>query len=154
MDVVGLPWGGVGAVMREAALFAAAGFLLLGAGDLAVDLLWLLLRVSRRVRQPRREPEPTKGQADPRLVLFVPAWDEAAVIAPMIRATLAAYRCPDVRLYLGCYPNDRATAAAAGTIDDPRLRIVVGAVPGPTTKADCLNTLWRALIADEAAGIM
>ncbi len=26
-----------------------------------------------------------------------------------------------------------------------------GGVPGPTTKADCLNALWRALLRDEAA---
>lgn len=129
MDVVGLPWGGVGALMREAALFAAAGFFVLGVSDLAVDLLWLLLRISRTARRPPRDADLASGESgDPRLVLFVPAWDEAAVIAPMIRATLAVYRGPDVRLYLGCYPNDRATAAAAGTIDDPRLRIVVGAL--------------------------
>ena len=31
------------------------------------------------------------------------------------------------------------------------MKIVVGPEPGPTTKADCLNRLWRALLADEAA---
>ena len=34
---------------------------------------------------------------------------------------------------------------------DSRIRLVVGPRAGPTTKADCLNTLWRALIAEEQA---
>ena len=29
--------------------------------------------------------------------------------------------------------------------------MAVGATPGPTTKADCLNSLWRAALAEEAA---
>ena len=42
-----MDWGGpiltsLDVVMREAALFAAAGFVVLGAGDLLVDARWLL----------------------------------------------------------------------------------------------------------------
>jgi adsorption protein B len=150
MAVAGL-WGGVEASMRETALFAAAGFLVLGLGDLAVDLVWAVLRLKRRSEA--ADPRPTRP-ARRTLALFVPAWDEAAVIGPMLRTTLAAYRGVDFRLYLGCYPNDPATAAAAAAavVGDPRIRIIVGARKGPTTKADCLNTLWRALAADEAAG--
>ncbi len=33
---------------------------------------------------------------------------------------------------------------------DARVRLVIGAAAGPTTKADCLNTIWRALLRDEA----
>ncbi|MBB5711961.1 adsorption protein B [Sphingomonas xinjiangensis] len=33
---------------------------------------------------------------------------------------------------------------------DPRVRIVVGSAPGPTTKAACLNAIWGAMRADEA----
>jgi adsorption protein B len=88
------------------------------------------------------------------IVVFIPAWDEAAVIGPMLRATLARYRYADYRLYVGTYPNDGATigAVAAAAWGDARVRLVIGEAPGPTTKADCLNNLWRALLADEAAG--
>ena len=34
---------------------------------------------------------------------------------------------------------------------NPRLRLVVGPAPGPTSKADCLNRLWEAMLAEEAA---
>ncbi|MGJ3628817.1 glycosyltransferase [Sphingomonas sp. MMS24-JH45] len=41
---------------------------------------------------------------------------------------LLRYRHDDYRLYVGCYPNDRATidAVAAVVADDPRVRLVVG----------------------------
>jgi adsorption protein B len=146
MDVGGLLGSGLETLMREAALFAAAGFAVLGASDLAVDLLWAFVALTGAT------PPPPLPPADRRLALFVPAWDEAAVIAPMLRTTLAAYEGVDMRLYLGCYPNDPATAAAASVLEDARLRIVVAGEAGPTTKADCLNTLWRSLLADEAAG--
>jgi hypothetical protein len=38
--------------------------------------------------------------------------------------------------------------AAAG---DPRVRLVVGDQPGPTTKAGCLNWIWQAMLDDERA---
>ena len=36
---------------------------------------------------------------------------------------------------------------------DPRVRLVGGTKPGPTTKAECLNRIWLAMLADER-GIM
>jgi adsorption protein B len=142
-------WGVLETLMRETALFAASGFLAIGASDLAVDLIWAAAIATRR---PAAIRPPSAAEARRRLALFVPAWDEAAVIGAMLRTTLAAYRGVDFRLYVGCYPNDRATAAAAASPPDRRVRIVIGPSDGPTTKADCLNTLWRALLADEAAG--
>jgi adsorption protein B len=141
--------GVVEVLMRETALFAAAGFLAIGASDLAVDLIWAASRPWRRAA-PDRPPSPE--EAGRKLALFVPAWDEAAVIGAMLRATLAAYEGVDYRLYLGCYPNDPATADAAARVAGPRIQIVVGPRAGPTTKADCLDTLWRALAIDEATG--
>ena len=139
------------AVARETMLFAAIGFLLGGLDDLAVDLAWLATWRARCIRtlpalldsyttQPRR------------IAVFVAAWDEAAVIGAMLRTSLARFDHPDYRLYVGTYPNDRATidAVAAVAADDPRVRLVIGTLDGPTTKADCLNTLWRALKRDEA----
>jgi adsorption protein B len=67
---------------------------------------------------------------------------------------LARFGDADCRIYVGCYPNDPATLAAVRVraARDPRVRPVVCTRPGPTTKADCLNHLWRAMLADEVAG--
>jgi len=139
--------------LRELALFAAAGFLVLGAGDLLVDFIWIGLMLRRRLlgRRPvpldALPPAATAGT----LAVLIPAWREADVIAPMLRHALAVWGAADYRLYVGCYPNDPATIAAVEAMDEPRIRLVIGPQPGPTTKADCLNSLWRALLADEQA---
>lgn len=129
------------AALAEALLLAAILFLVGGIDDLAIDLAWA------RVRGPPMRFEDVPPATPCRIAVFVPAWDESAVIAPMLRAALARYRHGDYRLFVGCYPNDPATirAVAAVTAEDARVRLVIGDVDGPTTKAACLNHLWRAL---------
>ncbi|WP_395612365.1 glycosyl transferase family protein [Allosphingosinicella sp.] len=135
------------AVLRETALFAAFGFLLLGLSDLLVDLIWLGLRLTRRRG---RQTFPTAAQPG-RLAIFVPAWDEAAVIGRMLGHAQAMFGEADYRLYVGCYPNDPATIVAVRAAAGPRVRLVLGPAPGPTSKADCLNRLWERMLEDEAA---
>ena len=151
MDVPGPLFGGVDFFMREAALFAATGFLILGLSDLAVDLIWLGHRVRRLGRRTPGLDDVPPPERPGRLAIFVPAWDEEAVIGGMLRGAVAAWSEGDWRLYVGTYRNDPATTAAAAAVAraEPRIRLVTGADPGPTTKADCLNRLWLALLADE-----
>jgi len=133
-------------LLRETALFAAFGFLLLGVSDLLVDLIWLVLRLCRR-RPAQALPE----AAHPgRLAIFVPAWDEAAVIGRMLEHAQTVFGEADYLLYVGCYPNDPATIAAVRAAAGPRVRLVIGPAPGPTSKADCLNRIWERMLADEA----
>jgi len=83
--------------------------------------------------------------------VLIPAWDEAAVIASMLRATLQRIDHPHYRLFVGHYRNDPATAAAIASVRDERIEAVEVPANGPTTKADCLNHLYDALVAYEAA---
>jgi bacteriophage N4 adsorption protein B len=134
---------------RELSLFAAAGFLLLGASDLAIDCIWIGLRLRRLLRP---EPAAIPPAARPgRLAIFIPAWAEADVIGPMLRHARAGWGEGDYRIYVGCYPNDEGTIGAVAALADPHVRSVIGAAHGPTTKADCLNTIWTAMLQDEAA---
>ena len=144
---------GVDAVARELMLFAAVGLLLGGVDDLAVDLCFAGQRLARPRRRLTLETLP--AAAPMRFAVFVPAWDEAAVIGSMLATLIERFgppgHGPDFRVYVGCYPNDRATIAVAREVADPRVRVVIGERAGPTTKADNLNTLWRALM-NEARG--
>ncbi len=139
------------ATAREFALFAAAGFLVGGIDELLVDLAWAA-RAMRRLLVFRNRPRSTADSLPPaaagRFAVFVPAWDESAVIGPMLRHLLAAFG--DCAVYVAAYPNDPATQAVLRQISDDRVRVVINPRPGPTTKADALNTLWRAMILDEA----
>lgn len=133
---------------RELALFAGVGLLLLGLSDLAVDVLWIGHRVKERAARTQTATVPPAHRTG-FFAVFVPAWDEASVIADMLRAAVLRLGTAEFRIYVGCYPNDPDTIAAARGVRDPRIRIVVVDRPGPTTKAHCLNLLWLALGEDE-----
>jgi adsorption protein B len=140
----------------ELALFAAAGFFLFAIDDLAVDILYLLRSGWRTLGVYSRFPRAFAGTLSAPMrpgwfAVFIPAWDEAAVIAPMLRATLARFDHDDYRLFVGHYRNDPATQAAIDSVSDPRIVGVEVDADGPTTKADCLNRIYDALIAYEAA---
>lgn len=135
------------AVARELMLFAGVGLLVGGLDDLAVDACYAALRLwrpRRRLMLATLRPAPPT-----RFAILVPAWDEAAVIGAMLRTALARFDRHDFRLFVGAYANDAATIAAVQAVPDTRLRLVVTPGSGPTTKADNLNNLWRALAADE-----
>lgn len=154
MGAVDLLFETVQFVLRETSLFAAVGFLVLGLGDLFVDAAWLMLAAKRMVRPtavPRIAADISPPRQPGRLAVFVPAWDEAAVIEDMLRHALETFGNGNYRIYVGCYPNDPETIAAVRALADSRVRLVVGPSAGPTSKADCLNRLWERMIADEAA---
>lgn len=142
-------------VQHELLLFASLFFFLGAVDELLVDVLWLWLKLRGKAVTLRLDRDgekacaldPLKGPA----AVLVPAWSEAAVIGFTIRHALASWRQRDWTLYIGCYRNDPATMAAvvAAAAGDPRVRVVIHEADGPTTKADCLNRLYRALCDDE-----
>jgi adsorption protein B len=144
----------------ELALFAAVGYLLFAIDDLAVDAIYFLRRGWRAAMVYSRFPRMSVGGLPSPmrpgwLAVLIPAWDEASVIASMLRATLERFEHDDYRLFVGHYRNDPATAAAIASVADPRLVAVEVDVDGPTTKADCLNRLYASLTAyEEAVGRM
>lgn len=140
----------------ELALFAAVGFFLFALDDLIVDLIFMVRNLWRGLTIYTRHPRSfANALARPRhagwMAIFIPAWDEATVIAPMLRNTLKAFGDSDYRLFVGHYRNDPATKAAIAHVTSERVIPVEVDVDGPTTKADCLNRLYRALEAHEAA---
>ena len=64
----------------------------------------------------------------------------------MLRATLERFDYPNYRIFVGCYRNDPATAAAIASVKDDRIEPVQLNADGPTTKAHCLNRLYDALV--------
>jgi bacteriophage N4 adsorption protein B len=141
-------------VAYELTLFAAVGFLVGGLDDFIIDCMWLIRSLWRRLtvyrRNVRVDSTTLNCPAHPgRVIIFIAAWDEAAVIGRMVTYAVRTFDHADYRIYVGCYPNDQATVTAVNALRLPQVRVVVGHAPGPTTKADCLNTLWRALLQDE-----
>ena len=146
----------LGRVAAELALFAAVGFLLFAVNDLLVDIIYFTRRLWRGATVYSRYPRAfadsfPAGQHPGFIAVFVPAWDESAVIASMLRAALQRFDHSHYRIFVGHYRNDPATAAAIASIADERIESVRVERDGPTTKADCLNHLYDALVAHELA---
>lgn len=144
----------VARMTRELGLFAVVGFAIGGLDDLLVDLLWLSRAAWRRIAIYSRFPRATMATLPPpaapgRIAIFVGAWAEGAVIGDMLRNAVETIRHDDYRIYVGTYPNDPDTMAAVRAVGDRRVRLVRGHRPGPTTKAECLNRIWRQMLADE-----
>ena len=140
----------------ELALFAGVGFLLFAINDLLVDLIYFVRRLWRAANVRRRYPRTFASyyifNKDPGFIaVLVPAWDEAAVIASMLRSTLKRIDYDNYRIFVGHYRNDPATALAIASVVDQRIQMIEVDADGPTTKADCLNHLYDALIEYEVA---
>jgi adsorption protein B len=139
-------------VEHELLLFSAVFFFVGALDELAIDLVWLWLRLSGRQRTWRidRREARERRLAGPAAVL-IPAWREDQVIGFTIAHALAAWPHSELRLYVGCYRNDARTIEAVQRASgrDSRVRLVILPRDGPTTKADCLNWLYATMADDE-----
>ncbi|ANI78638.1 glycosyl transferase family protein [Sphingobium sp. EP60837] len=144
-------------IYHEILLFAVVGLAIGGTDDFLVDIMFLARRWWRNIiiysRHPRMTTASLPQSENPgRIAIFVPAWGEADVIGPMLRNALSQWRQGDYRIFVGVYPNDRATLDAVIPIaeGEERLIICINERPGPTTKADCLNLQWRTMMKEES----
>jgi len=139
-------------ITREALRFSATGLALSSLDALVVDAAFFARLGWRRVgiytRHPRARADRLGGPGAA-FAIIVPAWDEAAVIGAMLRRLTATLDYPNYHVFVGVYPNDAATRSAVASVTDARISIATCVRPGPTTKADCLNHLWRAVVEHE-----
>ncbi len=143
--------GVLASIEHELLIFSAFWFAIGLIDEMAIDLSWVWLRLRGRVQTPRL---PAGYDARPltgRSAVLIPAFQEAAVIGTTIAHMLQVWPQRELRLYVGCYRNDLRTISAVivGIAGDPRARMVIADVDGPTTKADCLNRLYAAMVDDE-----
>ena len=139
---------------RELLTLAALGIAVSSLDDIAVDLIYFARNAWRHGIVYRRHArvcaEDLIGSDPGWMAIIVPAWDESAVIGAMLRDATRRLDYPRYRIFVGSYPNDPETRAAVAAVGDARIQQIVCTKPGPTTKADCLNHLWRAVVAYEA----
>lgn len=146
----------VDVVLRELIMFAAVGLFIGGMDDLLVDIIWLCREAWRRyilffVYSPASMENLAPPDQPGRIAVFIGAWAEHAVIGRMLRAALSRIDHDDYRIYVGTYANDPRTISAVVEVarEDGRVRLVKGGIEGPTTKGECLNRVWNALVDDE-----
>ncbi|AWW73891.1 hypothetical protein CD351_05570 [Erythrobacter sp. KY5] len=145
-------WQWLAVVQHELLLFAGVFFLIGALDDIAVDISWLWLKLTGRARTGRVNREQLQcSELSAPAAIVIPAWNEADVIADTIQHMLSVWPQRALRLYVGIYRNDIDTleAAMSAARGDSRLRLVIHDRAGPSTKADCLNRLYKAIRDDE-----
>jgi len=123
----------------------AVWIVLSGLDDLFIGLVRLL-------RAGDRFPWPSESALDlldeRPIAVFVPLWNEHAVIGRMLDRNLAAIRYRDYRVFAGVYPNDEPTTRAVEDAAGRHDRVEVAHCPrsGPTSKGDCLNSIYLEML--------
>ncbi|HYZ83637.1 MAG TPA: glycosyltransferase, partial [Bryobacteraceae bacterium] len=135
-------------------LVPLAGWLLLsGVDDLILNFVFVLQWLRERGERGRLPSEEELASCPERLIaIFVPAWKEHKVIGRMLEHNLATIRYRNVHFFVGVYPNDELTVAAVEDVEQrfPNVHLALTTRPGPTSKADCLNCVYRRLQEFEA----
>jgi len=139
-------------------LFALTGLLIGGLDDFIFDVIFLARAGWRKSFIYARHKRMT-GATIPRsrqsgaIAVYVPAWHEAAVIGAMLRTCLKRWAGMDFRIFVGTYPNDPDTIRAVAEVSAQNAPVEIVILPhdGGTTKADCLNHIWAAMLRAEDA---
>lgn len=131
----------------------ALWILLSGVDDLVVLFAFLYAWAHNRTPPEPAGPGPPP---EPLMAIFVPCWQEAAVIGEMLEHNLSAIRYARYHFFVGAYPNDTATVQAIQRVETRFANVHLSLCPhdGPTSKADCLNWIYqRMLLYEEQAGL-
>jgi adsorption protein B len=104
-----------------------------------------------RFRNGAQEAEAPERKLQRRIAIFVPCWRESDVIGHMVRHNVAAIKYQKYDFFLGVYPNDDATVEIARNLASKikNVHVAMCATDGPTSKADCLNSIYGRMLAYE-----
>ncbi|MGX5915174.1 glycosyl transferase family protein [Aliidiomarina sp. Khilg15.8] len=125
---------------------------LFGLDDLFIDIYYWLRTFFRRVtiyrKQPRADSERLYAEEQRPIAIMVPAWNEVGVVGSMAKTAAENLDYENYEIFVGTYPNDAATQEDVDTVcaQFDHVHKVVCALPGPTSKSDCLNNILASII--------
>lgn len=127
----------------------AVVFLISGLDDLFIDVCYGICILYRRLfpKHPPLTEEQLLGVTEQPIAVFIPAWDESAVIRPMLENTLQVLNYSNYHIFVGTYPNDPGTQREVETLREKfaNVHCIVTPNDGPTNKADCLNWIYQGI---------
>jgi bacteriophage N4 adsorption protein B len=141
----------VDALARVFAYGASGGILFNVVDDLFVDARYLFGGFGGR-RQLVTEEELRRVE-EKRIAIMLPAWREADVIEQMLVRNVARldYDRGHYDVFCGTYQNDPETRSCVDAVARRLSNVhnVVVSHDGPTSKADCLNSIYQAIVRHE-----
>jgi adsorption protein B len=123
-------------------------FVISGIDDLVVDVVYFVRNIYRalfiRKRYTPITEEQLLGIPEQPIAVMIPAWNESAVIFPMVNNTISTLNYSNYHIFIGTYPNDLDTQREVARLREihDNVHCIVCRDPGPTSKADCLNWVY------------
>ena len=112
------------------------------------DLVWDFASLFRKRKNSPEDKLDIKylDEMPPKLLaVMVAAWHEDSVLEPVVDNMIASIQYPRsmYHVFLGVYPNDDATIKVAETLQKKydNVHMVINGRPGPTCKADNINSI-------------
>ena len=120
-------------------------YLLMGIDDFVWDIAGLFRR--RSYREQLLDLHKLDSTPPKLLAIAIAAWHEDNVLGDVIDNVLSSVLYPKsmYHIFLGVYPNDPATIAVAESLAAryPNVHVVINSLPGPTSKAQNINYIYR-----------
>ncbi|GAC1387853.1 MAG: glycosyl transferase family protein [Vulcanimicrobiaceae bacterium] len=92
-----------------------------------------------------------RSKPEQRIAIFIPCWQEADVVDRMLDFVCRSIEYRNYDIFVGVYPNDPDTIERVQHIAQTHSQVhaVINDDPGPTTKAQNLNAMFRGMAATE-----
>src|SRR5262245_28186708 len=129
-----------------ALLVPLAGWVVLnGLDDIVIDVMGMRAATRRRARFDPHLRQSVEAGAQKRMAIAVPCWHEQGVIGRMIQQNIESVTYRHYDFFIGVYPNDTPTVAEVNDLQKRYSNVHLAMSPhdGPTSKADCLNSVWQ-----------
>lgn len=126
-----------------------------GIDDLFIDIYYwsrtLVRRLSVYRKFPRADSKRLYAEPQRAIAIMIPAWHEVGVVGPMAKAAAANLDYENYEIFVGTYPNDPDTQNDVDAVcaEFDNVHKVVCALPGPTSKSDCLNNILASILSFE-----
>lgn len=141
----------------EIVLFTLASLFLLGAlDDVIIDIVHMLFRLAPEKITPQKW-KSWRARKELPLAIMIPAWNEEAVLEAMVETNLARIKYQNFHWFIGVYPNDPGTLEVANRLHarhPAKVTVIVNNLPGPTSKAQCLNVVLNTIFGSIDAALM
>lgn len=139
-------------------VFSAFIFAISAIDDFFIDAYFYFYLSVKKVFQKKKKNKslPLIGGDEAYIALMLPAWQESDVIVKSVANLINTIKYKNYHVFIGTYPNDWRTQIEVNrlTIKFDRVHKVVTNLPGPTCKADCLNSIVKEiLLFEKFAGI-
>jgi adsorption protein B len=126
-------------------------FLISGLDDLFIDAVFVVRSAYRKYcvypEHLALTEEKLRVLPEKHIAVMIPAWDESAVIRPMLENTLKSINYTSYTIFVGTYLNDLDTQREVDMVCQKTRRVqkIITPHDGPTNKADCLNWIFNGI---------